>query len=184
MLSARSITTPMSCSTRMMLLMPSLKTGVSGISFSLALVDVEDEAGDVFFLFQIHSGHRLVQEQDLGLQSQGPSQFDPLAQAVGQRHPPSVLRMDSISRKSMISSTVCRCLISSRWDQPEIDRSGHEVLLHEDVPGGHDVVLGAEAGVELDVLKGAGDAHLGQLVRPLTGNLRVSSKYISPFWGL
>src|SRR3972149_4164292 len=49
------------------------------------LVDVEDEAGHVFLLLQVHPGHRLVEEQELRLERQRTAELDPLAKAVGQR---------------------------------------------------------------------------------------------------
>ena len=49
------------------------------------LVHVEDVARHVFLLFLVHAAHRLVEQQQLGLERQRAAQFDPLAQAVGQR---------------------------------------------------------------------------------------------------
>src|SRR5659263_482011 len=49
------------------------------------LFDVDDEAGHVFLLLEVHPGHRFVEEQELRLERQRPAQLDPLAKAVGQR---------------------------------------------------------------------------------------------------
>src|SRR5436190_387086 len=48
------------------------------------VVDVEDEAGHVLLLFDVHAGHRLVQQEELRLGGQRPRQLHPLLEAVGQ----------------------------------------------------------------------------------------------------
>jgi hypothetical protein len=58
--------------------------------------------------------------------------------------------------------------------RPAVEESaGHEVLFHEHVTGGHDVVLRAQPGVELYVLEAPGDPQPGQPVRSLPGDLLV-----------
>src|SRR5512132_1205755 len=49
------------------------------------LVDVEDEARHVLLLLVVAAAHRLVQQQDLGVEGQRPAELDALLQAVGQR---------------------------------------------------------------------------------------------------
>ena len=47
---------------------------------------------------------------------------------------------------------------------PPVEHTGEGVLFHVDMAGGHEVVEGAEAGVEGDVLEGTGDAQFGDFV--------------------
>src|SRR5262245_45447560 len=49
------------------------------------LVHVEDEPRHVLLLLLVHPAHWLVQQEDLGIEGQGPAQLDALAQAVGER---------------------------------------------------------------------------------------------------
>ena len=48
------------------------------------VVDVEDEAAHVLLLLDIHSRHRLVEQQQLRLHRQRAAELDPLLQPVGQ----------------------------------------------------------------------------------------------------
>ena len=84
--SARSITRPMSCSTRM-------------IGMPQLVADVEDEAGHVLGLLEVHAGDRLVEQQQLGLHGQRPAELDPLLHAVGQqadREPAPLLELEEV----------------------------------------------------------------------------------------
>ena len=49
------------------------------------VADVEDVAGGVLGLLEVHAGHRLVEQQQLGLHGEGPAQLDALLHAVGQQ---------------------------------------------------------------------------------------------------
>ena len=49
------------------------------------LADIQDEPGHVLGLLQVHAGHGLVQQEQLGLHGQGATQLDPLLEAVGQQ---------------------------------------------------------------------------------------------------
>ena len=42
--------------------------------------------------------------------------------------------------------------------------------LHQHVSGSHDVILSAQPGVQLDILKGSRNAEFGQLIRAHSGN--------------
>src|SRR5574343_1446228 len=48
------------------------------------VVHVEDEAAHVLLFFQVHAGHRLVQQQHLRLHGQRAPQIHPLLQTIGQ----------------------------------------------------------------------------------------------------
>src|SRR5216683_2691673 len=65
---------------------------------AVMVVYVDDEPRHVLLLFEVHACHRLVEEKKIGLHRKG---------ATG------TFRIASISRKSTISSTRCRCSISS-----------------------------------------------------------------------
>ena len=55
--------------------------------------------------------------------------------------------------------------MSSRWAGPQYSRLCQEPGAHVNVARRHQVVQGAQAGVQGDVLKGAGDAQLGDAMR-------------------
>ena len=52
---------------------------VPNVSFT-----VEDEAAHVLLLLEVHAGHRLVEQQQLGLGRERAAELDALLQAVGQ----------------------------------------------------------------------------------------------------
>src|SRR5262249_33226126 len=47
---------------------------------SVVIVDVEDEAAHVLLLLDVHAGHGLVEQQDLGFGGQGAAEFNALLQ--------------------------------------------------------------------------------------------------------
>src|SRR5437870_6151622 len=49
------------------------------------LVDVEDETRHVLLLFLIHAAHRLVEEEDLGIEGERPAQLHTLLEPIGER---------------------------------------------------------------------------------------------------
>ena len=49
------------------------------------VADVEDVAGGVLGLLEVHAGHRLVEQQQLGLHRQRPAELDALLDAVRQQ---------------------------------------------------------------------------------------------------
>jgi hypothetical protein len=72
------MTTPRSCSTRMMVVLR---------SFLMSMM----KADNVFFFFDVHSRHGLVQQQQFGIQGQGPGHFHAFLDAVA-RLPTVLLR--------------------------------------------------------------------------------------------
>ena len=50
----------------------------------LEFVDIEDEARHILFLFNVHAGHRLVEQEQGRLERERPPQLNPFAQAVAQ----------------------------------------------------------------------------------------------------
>ena len=46
------------------------------------LVEFHDEAGHVLLLLEVHAGHRLVEQNEIGSQGYRAGEFDALAQAI------------------------------------------------------------------------------------------------------
>jgi hypothetical protein len=62
----------------------------------------------------------------------------------------------------------------------EVECTGYEAFLHKHVSGSHDVILSTETGVELDILKGSGNAELSQLIGTHAGNFLPIEVYLTP----
>src|SRR5512140_1247222 len=136
------------------------------------LVDVEDEAGHVFLLLEVHPGHRLVEEQELRIERQRPAELDPLAKAVGQRPDrllPDVLELEEIN--DVLVRLPVLDLLGPR--RPEEDAARQDPALHELVASQHQVVEDGHVVEEGDVLEGAGDPQVGHLVRVHPGDLAI-----------
>src|SRR5512140_120850 len=136
------------------------------------LVDVDDEAGHVLLLFEVHPGHRLVEEQELRLERQRPAELDPLAKAVGQRPHrllPDVFDLEEVD-DVLYRLPVLDLLVPGR---PEEDAARQDPALHELVAAQHQVVEDGHVVEEGDVLEGAGDPQVGHLVRVHPGDLAV-----------
>ena len=125
---------------------------------------VEDEAGHVLGLREAHAGHRLVEQQELGLHRQRPAELDPLLDAVReQRH--RVLAPAARSRGSRrCSRPGAGCSTSSRRAGPEHNDAGQPRPLMRMWRPDQQVVDDGHLGEQLDVLERAGDAAFGHLV--------------------
>src|SRR5713226_1819439 len=51
---------------------------------AVVVADVEDEARHVLLLLEVHAGHRLVEQQEVGLHRESAAELDPLLQPVRQ----------------------------------------------------------------------------------------------------
>ena len=47
-------------------------------------VDIDDEPGHIFGLFEVHARHGFIQEQDLRFEAERPGHFHALLQPIGQ----------------------------------------------------------------------------------------------------
>ena len=122
------------------------------------LVGLEDEAGHVLLLLDVHAGHRLVEEQEVGLGGQRPGELDPLLQAVGQlahRCPADVLDLQEVD--DLLDLPPVLDLLGESG--PVADELPEEAAAHLEGAAGHDVVECRHALEEGDVLEGAGDAR-------------------------
>src|SRR4029078_11902754 len=66
---------------------------------AVVIVDVEDVARHVLFFLEIHAGHRLVEQEKIGLHRQGAAELDSLLQPVRQtpdRHAADFLDLEKI----------------------------------------------------------------------------------------
>ena len=139
------------------------------ISGSLTFENIKNEARDIFLFLQIHPGHRLVKQKDFRLQGQCSSELNSFLHPVGQNannflsHRRHFQKVDNLLDRS----TVLNFLMKG---PAQIQCPADKILFHQNVPGGHDVVLSAEPGVEFDVLKGSRNAEFSQLIRALTRN--------------
>ena len=129
------------------------------------VVDVEDEAAHVLLLLDVHAGHRLVEQQQLGLRGERAAELDALLQAVGQladRRLADVLDLeevdDLLDRLAMRGSPRA----ARGPSRSACARRPRRIL---QVAAGHDVVERRHALEQRDVLEGAGDALAGGDVR-------------------
>ena len=135
------------------------------------VVDVEDEAAHVLLLLDIHAGHRLVEQQQFRLHRQSARQFDPLLQPIGElpdRHLADRLDLEKVYEALDIGA-VLELLPLGR---PGVNRLPEQAAPHPQQASGHDVVEGRHAAEQRDILKGAGDALRGGVVRPHAPALR------------
>src|SRR5512141_27679 len=145
------------------------------------LVDVDDEAGHVFLLLEVHPGHRFVEEEELRLERQRPAELDPLAKAVGQRPHrllPDVFdleEVDDVLDRLPVLDLLCP-------GRAEEDAARQNPAFHELVAAQHQVVKYGHMMEECDVLEGAGDAQVGHLVRLHPGDFPVLEVDRAALW--
>ena len=122
------------------------------------VADVEDEAGHVLGLLEVHPGHRLVEQQQLGLHGQRAAELDPLLDAVGQqadREPPPLLQLEEVD------DVLDRCPVEqlAPAGPAEPGERGQHAVRVVVVAAEHQVVQHGQVGEQLDVLECAGHAR-------------------------
>jgi hypothetical protein len=128
------------------------------------IVHVEDEAGHVLLLFQIHSRHRLVEQQQFRPHGERAAELDALLQAVWQaadRDAPDLLNFEKVD-DPLDGTTVFDFLVQGRADAKQLPE---QAAVHLERASGHDVVERGHALEQRNVLERACDAAGGGFVR-------------------
>ena len=129
------------------------------------VADVEDVAGGVLGLLEVHARHGLVQQEQLGLHRQGPPELDPLLHAVRQqahRERPPLLELEEVH--DLLDDAPVGDLLRPGPPAPEERRE--EAVAEVLVATEHQVVQHGEVLEERDVLEGAGHPEVCDPVRP------------------
>ena len=137
-----------------------LDQGDGGAEF---VVHVEDEAGHVLFLLDVHARHGFVKQQKLRLGRQRASQFDALLQAIGQAADgrlADILNFKEVD--DFFDFFAVLRLFPLRATPP--DRLTEQARFHHRQAAGHDVVQHTHAIEKGDILEGARDAQTGDLI--------------------
>ena len=121
------------------------------------LVEIDDEAGHVLLFLEVHAGHRLVEQDQFGLERHRAGELDPPAKAIRQRaggrlaHRLQVEKIDDLLDLAPMIQ-----FLAARAAQP-IERPGEEIVLQEVVAADHDVVEHAHMMEQRKILEGAAD---------------------------
>ncbi len=122
---------------------------------------LEDVAGHVLGLLEVHAGDWLVEQQQPWLHGQCPAQLDALLQAVGEQTHDAVAvggqleQVDHLLHRGAVLELL-------PLGPPEPQRSGEEPGAHEVVATEQEVVDHVEVGEQTEVLEGAPDAEAGR----------------------
>src|SRR5437867_7704884 len=134
-------------------------------------VDVEDEAAHVLLLLDVHAGHRLVEQEELGLGGEGAPELHPLLQPVGQpagRRLADRLDLQKVD-DPLDERPVLEFLTASRTPVERLQQKAPPRL---EEPSRHEVVEHAHPLEQGHVLEGARDAEDGNVggpeVRPVS----------------
>ena len=122
------------------------------------VADVDDVAGGVLGLLQVHARHRLVEQEELGFHRQRPAELDALLDAVRQeadRLLAPLLDLEEVD--DLLDEPPVGDLLLPR--PPEPDEGGRGAVVDVQVPAEHQVVEDGEVLEERDVLEGAGQAQ-------------------------
>src|SRR6266513_3926934 len=126
------------------------------------LVDVEDEAAHVLLLLDVHAGHRLVEQEELGLGGERAAELDALLEPVGQaagRRLADRLDLQEVD-DPLDGRAVLELLAAGRTP---VEGLQQEAPLHPEKAPRHEVVEHAHALEQGHVLEGAGDAEAGDV---------------------
>src|SRR5713101_2905625 len=135
---------------------------------AVVVAAVEDEAGHVLLLLEVHAGHRLVEQQEVGLHGERAAELDPLLQAIGQLADldlADVLDLEKVD--DILHAVAVLDLLLERG--PGAQELPEKAAAHLQRPPRHDVVERGHTLEQRDILEGAGDAAEGRVVRPHLG---------------
>src|SRR5438552_1946305 len=125
-------------------------------------VDVEDEARHVFLLLDVHAGHRLVEQQQLGLGRERSAQLHALLQAIGQLAGERLANgLDLQEVDQALDERAVGELLALRRTPPH--RVQQEMAAHLQQAASHEVVEHGHAFEQRDVLKGPRHTELRQV---------------------
>ena len=120
--------------------------------------DVEDESRHVLGLLGVHTGDRLVEQQQLGFHRQRPTELDALLDAVREHADREVaIGLDLEEVDDLLDLAAVADLFAAGLAQP--DQCRRPSVLESVVPPKHQVVDDVEVAEQLDVLEGAGHPH-------------------------
>src|SRR5574343_1047574 len=126
------------------------------------VVDVEDEAAHVLLFFEVHAGHRFVEQQYLRFHGQGAAEVNALLQTVGQlAHGRLAEGLDFEEVDDVLDLLAMGFLFA--LGRAHTQGLQEQVAFDLEVATRHDVVDHAHALEQGQVLEGAGDAHFGHL---------------------
>ena len=128
------------------------------------VVHVQHEAAHVLFLFHVHAGHGLVEQQHLRLHGQGTAQVHAFLQAVGQlAHRCLAVSLDFEEVDDVFDVFAVACFFTLCGADPQ--RLHQQVAFDLEVAPGHDVVHHTHALEQRQVLESARHTHLRHLAR-------------------
>jgi hypothetical protein len=136
------------------------------------LIEIDDIAGHVFFFFEVHAGHRLIQEEKTGSQRDCSRQLHPLAQSVGQGGRdgvPHMLYLEQID--DVLDRAAVLQLLGPGAGQP-VQRPAQEIVANEMMPPNENVLEDRHVSEQGEILEGAADTEPGAVARRPIGDVQ------------
>ena len=133
------------------------------------LVDVPQESHQLRALRGIHTGGRLVQKEELGLGGKGPGDLQLPLDAVRQRARLGILIFQQTDLIQILLAKGIGLLLPLAY-MGKAQQRGHRVVLRDTGHADQDVLLRRQFGIDADILEGAGNAQMGDLVRTDTAD--------------
>src|SRR5712671_6059014 len=128
-------------------------------------VGVDDVARHVLLFLQVHAGHRLVEQEQIGLHGERAAELDPLLQAVRQAPDRRLADLGNLQEvDDLLHLAPVLDLLGQRG--AEANELPEKPPMHLEGPARHDVVERAHAAKQRDVLERAGDAAARRLIGP------------------
>ncbi len=128
-------------------------------------VHIDDEPRHVLFLFEIHAGHRLVEQQQVRLHRQRPAELDALLQTIRQAADRNFADGGDFKKiDDLLDAAAMLDLLAHR--RPIAQYLPEKSPPHLQRPPGKNVVKRGHAAKQRQILEGAGDAARGRRMRP------------------
>ncbi len=136
-----------------------------------AVLDEADELHQPFFLGGIHAGGGFVEQEQLGPGGEGADDFEPPLVAVGQGFGGFVAHRAEVEDAEQFVHLAADYILALA-ESPPAPQSIRDAMRAMHLRGGADVVGHAHGAEQADVLKGAGDAELGEMAGTQLGDGR------------
>src|SRR4030067_605273 len=123
----------------------------------LEFMDVDDESGHILFLFEIHSSHGFIEQEEFGLQSKSSSQLNPLSNTIRKEahHFLSVgfhlKKVDDVLHDFSVTDFFSA-------GRTKVYGSSQGTPFQMEMSGCHQIIQDRKSNKELNVLEGPADA--------------------------
>ena len=134
-------------------------------------VEIDDVTGHVLFLFLVHSGHRLIEQDQIRFECNSTGQFDPFAQAIREGSSLGFANMSDLKKVDNFLDLATVFKLFSACSGKPVQAPGQKIIFQQVMTANHDVIKYRHVTEQSQILEGAADTEMAALIWFQVGNL-------------